>query len=156
MYENQARIPVSLDQIPCPFHYAAFFSWLQENKHPHWETVIGFEDLQPGDLLVYLPPDFVPKEISEIPAERTGTHVMVVEEIAFHGDRIELSVIDCTRLRHCPEDSRVKGLKDGVGRSPLTIVQRSEGALLQWGTRKRKWKRSQAFEKNLFFARLKI
>ncbi len=156
MYENGDRIPVSIDNTPCPFHYAAFFSSLDHCKNPYWSTFQDFKDLQPGDLLVYLPRDFVPKEISEIPAKRTGTHIMVVEEVKkIKEDWIEVSVIDCTRLRHCPEDSRVKDFKDGVGRSPLTIIKQPSGTFLQWGSKERKWKKSLFFEKTLYFGRLK-
>lgn len=148
MHANQDRIPTSIDKIPCPFHYAAFFLSLTDHENKYWSTFRDFRAVCPGDLIVYLPRNYTPKEVSKIQTERTGTHLMLVEEILeINQDRIKLMVIDCTRSPHCSEDSRVKG---GIGRAPLTIFNSPQGTTLQWGSRKKK------LEKDLFLGRLKI
>jgi hypothetical protein len=146
MHSNQDQIPVSFDQIPCPFHYSAFFTSLADHKNSHWTAVKGIEDLQSGDLIVYLPQNYTPKEITEIPNKRTGTHIMIVEKVkSQEPNKITLTVIDCTRFRHCSEDSRIKG---GIGRSPVTFEIHNDQTILQWGAREKIW------EKELFFGRL--
>ena len=146
MHSNQDRIPISVDQIPCPFHYSAFFTSLTDCKNSYWTAVKGIEDLQSGDLIVYLPQNYTPKEITEIPNKRTGTHIMIVEKVKLQEpNKTTLTIIDCTRFPHCSEDSRIKG---GIGRSPVTIQTQNEKMILQWGAREKVW------EKDLFFGRL--
>ena len=55
MNARKDGLPVSLDGIPCPFHYAAFFSSLKRCTNEYWETFQNSEDVKPGDLIVYLP-----------------------------------------------------------------------------------------------------
>ncbi len=146
MFSNRDRTPVSFDQIPCPFHYAAFFASLTEHKNQYWTAVKDIQSLQAGDFIVYLPENYTPKEITELPKSRTGMHIMIVEKvILLEPNQIALTIMDCTRFRHCWEDTRIKG---GIGRAPLTIRMQDKKTILQWGTRERTW------EKELFFGRL--
>lgn len=150
--KQSPKIPPSFDKIPCPFHYAAFFNSLDND--PHWEAVQGFQNLRPGDILCYLPPEYTPEPISEMPQGRTGMHVGVIEKIKMVGDStIELDLIDSTRKPHCKEDSRYKEGKGGIGRAPLKISRKEDTAdmpfSLQWGSSQTKW------EKKLFFGRVK-
>lgn len=152
MEESRTKIPPSFDGIPCPFHYAAFFNSLDND--PHWESVQGFRNLRPGDILCYLPPDYTPKPISEMPKARTGMHVGVIEKIKVVLDSsLEIDLIDSTRRPHCKEDSRYEKDKGGVGRAPLKISCKEDKPempfFLQWGSSQTVW------EKKLFFGRLK-
>lgn len=150
MYNASDQIPISVDNIPCPFHYSAFFSSLEHCENKCWYPIQEFKEIQKGDLFGYLPCKYVPKKISEIPTKRTGMHLGIIEKvIKVQNEQIELLIIDCTRIPHCVEDSRSKNGKGGVGKSPLTIYIKEEGAILQWGTNKEKLK------KHLFFGRLK-
>lgn len=147
MYDRGSQIPISIDGIPCPFHYEAFFSSLKDHENKYWSYVPHIKDVKPGDIFGYLPRNFIPQEISQIPKERTGTHLGVVEQVLnIQEGKIELVIIDCTRFPHCKEDTRVKG---GIGRSPLTIYFENGKAILRWGSRKKKW------EKDIFLGRLK-
>lgn len=144
MEEMRYFVPLSIDQIPCPFHYAFFFTFL--GNHEYWLQVY-FTDLAPGDIFCYLPPNFIPEKRSEMPTTRTGTHVGIIEKvIRTTNNSVELVIIDCTRFPHCQEDSRTKG---GIGRSPLTIYIERDKTFLQWGSREKLW------QKEVFFGRLK-
>ncbi|MBS0625657.1 MAG: hypothetical protein JSS32_06370 [Verrucomicrobia bacterium] len=143
---SNRTVPVSFDKIPCPFHYSAFFDSLSYCKNPHWARVAEMSDLQPGDFIIYLPQNYVPKNIEAIGAKRTGMHIMIVEEVvSTELNQVSLSIVDCTRFRHCWEDAREKG---GIGRSPLTIERKEKTYALRWGSREK------TLEKELFFGRL--
>lgn len=144
--QKHKTLPVSLDSIPCPFHYAAFFS--TSGLHA-WDSIPSFDKLQAGDLIVYLPPDFQPQEIKSMPEKRTGTHIMMVEQVIEKIENtVKLIIIDCTKLRHTKYDSRPRG-KGGLGRSPCSIQHTGSSYLLSWGKRKKKW------EKDIYFGRVK-
>lgn len=147
MYTNREQIPISIDNQPCPFHYAAFLTSLFNCREKYWDSFRDLKHILPGDILVYLPRDYTPKKIEEMPKGRTGMHMMIVEDVLnIDARRVDLKIIDCTRFRHCPEDTRAR---DGIGRAPLTIHLQSSGAELQWGSREKTW------PKDLFFGRLK-
>lgn len=148
MYKNRSEeLPVSVDGIPCPFHYAAFFTSLVMHPNNYWESVQDWQSLQPGDFIVYLPLHYKPKEIIKIQNRKTGTHVMLIEQIIqINQTEIKLVIIDCTRAPHCSEDHRADR---GIGRSPLNISVQGEKTSIQWG------KNLEKLEKDLFFGRLK-
>lgn len=103
----------------------------------------------PGDILVVLPPHYVPEKIQAIPKESQGMHIMIVEEVLDKEvGRIELIIIDCTRSPHCKEDTREHG---GIGRSPLTLHLKEATVTLQWGSRE-----PLACKKELFIGRLTV
>jgi hypothetical protein len=148
MYDQRSEhLPISIDGIPCPFHYAAFFTSLITHPNHYWEPVEDLQTLQSGDFMVYLPPGYQPKEVSKIQTKKTGTHVMLIERILrLDPNHIELVIIDCTRAAHCSEDHRTEG---GIGRSPLNIhIQRGQTSI-QWGDS------PEQLTKDLFFGRLR-
>lgn len=148
MQNNIDSVPASIDGIPCPFNYAAFFSTLQLQSNPLWIGFEDFKELLPGDFLVYLPCGYIPQEIEKMPTARTGMHIMVVEKVvSMDWNQTELVVIDCTRRPHCRDDQRKE--TGGIGRSPLTIHIEFGKVRLQWG------KRKTMIEKDLFCGRLR-
>ena len=149
--KNHRYLPPSLDEIPCPFHYAKLFQSLArgETKNPYWESVpLSAKHILPGDLLVYLPLNYQPKVIDQMPTTRPGMHVMIVERI-FKKERncLALSIIDCSRSRHCKEDSRIEREK-GIGSALLTLTIGSPCSL-RWG------KEKEAMEIEIFLGRLR-
>jgi hypothetical protein len=148
---NQApEIPLSIDHIPCPFHYARFFSSLNYIKNPYWDSIEEHQQLQPGDLIVCLPHHYELKEINHMPSQRPGVHIMLIEEVLNTDHHtIQMSIIDCTRSPHSQEDSRFLRQTGGIGRAPLILYKGAQGYLLQWGSNPNR------LEKEVFFGRLK-
>ncbi len=155
MRKMAPEVPLSIDGIPCPFHYAQAF------KKPlqYWKRVEDIREIRSGDLMVYMPPGYILPKTYDKSRRTTGTHVMFVkslENIEKDGF-LKVDIIDCTRTPHSSEyDSRWKGRGSagGIGRASVFIQPHKEsGALehvfLRWS------KRGKVYEKFLFIGRLK-
>ena len=106
MYSLRNIVPLSIDGIPCPFNLSAIF----KQKHlKHWTHIPKLENVIEGDVIVYLPKNYMPSQFLNSNCKKaTGTHVMVVSKVFertalgfFH-----FSIIDCTRRPHSITETR--------------------------------------------------
>lgn len=155
MIKRAPETPLSIDGIPCPFHYVQAF----RKPLRYWKRVENLQEVRSGDLMVYLPLDYTLPRTYEKSRSRTGTHVMFVEAL---GNMVKdgfwkIDIIDCTRTPHSAAyDSRWKGRGSagGIGRSSVFIQPRKgssvlEDVLLRWS------ERGKVYKKLLFIGRLK-
>lgn len=133
MEKMQHRIPLSVDETPCPFNYAYIFQSLSQQKCSHWSLVEKVEDALPGDILIYLPLHYEPPRFRPLEEGSTGTHIMLIEKIErMPNGTIHLSVIDCTKFPHSKrEDSRAKN-GGALGRSSVYLSRDGQTVYLQW------------------------
>ena len=139
----QESIPRSVDGIPCPFNFAAIF---KKADLKYWRHIQRLEDIQAGDIMTYLPQNYVPSDFGKSIKKkgRTFTHVMIVDKVfnktakgVFH-----FSIIDCTRKPHSKTDTRQKEWMktNGIGQAEL-FMKKKEGEddfyTLQWKGGKR-------------------
>ncbi|WP_420421084.1 hypothetical protein [Simkania sp.] len=123
-------VPPSFDGMPCPYNYAAA---LKNKQLRHWEVIDTLEDIQPGDILIYLPVGFEPQDDFDVGQPVPAIHMMVVEAVlgkvkAKHHFR----VIDCTRIPHNRKDDTRYPKKGGIGKSSVYLSKREENYGLQW------------------------
>lgn len=148
MWSLGETVPVSFDELPCPFNYAAIFQNLDLR---YWERVTEFKEIRPGDIIVYLPLNYTPRTSpGENSNKRTGTHVMMVQyALGTKGESYAFSIIDCTQKAHCEEDSRYPD-ESGIGTSSLFITPVKENhCVLKWG------ENDKSYDKNIFVGRLR-
>jgi len=130
MEELKETTPPSVDGMPCPFNYAAA---LKHQKLKHWEMMKQIEEVQPGDILIYLPPNFEPQESFEIGQKPPRIHMMVVERVFPSKENLfHFSIIDCTRIPHNRIDDTRYPKKSGIGRSSLFLEKRGDDFALRW------------------------
>ena len=128
-------IPPSSDGQPCPFNYTSALTHLPLSE---WQTVEALSDIIPGDILVYLPPNFHPPKDADFSKKSTGTHIMIVDQVLEKiGDTYQFIIIDSTRIPHSKQDTRYpKG--SGIGRSPVFLTPHENIVLLQWSLKGKK------------------
>ena len=138
MHALKAEVPLSIDGTPCPFNYAAI---LQRTSLVFWKTISSLEEVQEGDIFVMLRTNFVPSENPACMHKRTGTHMVLVDQVGSKvGDSFHFSVIDCTRRAHNEHDSRYPS-KHGIGRSPMILTPAADHYKLQWSSSGRKFRK---------------
>ncbi len=148
-------VPPSVDNIPCPFNMVALFEASRAGAFEFWNHV-EHDDVRPGDIMVYLPPDYTPTRNAELTAP-THTHAMIVQEhvCSFDGTDVYL-IIDCTRRNHNTySDSRRLGgnaARGGIGRSHVFVKQNSKTGLYD----RMKWyPRGRVKHKKIVFGRVR-
>lgn len=130
MHEMSPAVPVSDDGRPCPFHYFKIFQSLPHPSCKNWTRIDILEDVRPGDVMVYLPPEFQPP-IQRSANRRTKTHLMIVDQIQ-HAEKNQacVTIIDCTREPHSrTEDTRKSG---GIGRATFLLDYKNPHSEIQW------------------------
>lgn len=138
MEEMRDVIPPSIDGMPCPYNYWAFFEALKIRPSPCWKLIDSFEELESGDVIAYVGPDYVHRVIDTYPSSRTGTHMLIVDKVFGQAKGMwHFSIIDCTRAAHNRvDDSRWKG-KHGVGQCSLYLCKEKGETYVCWHEHKR-------------------
>ena len=133
---DKQGIPVSFDGTPCPLHFVEIF---KQPDLKYWMRIQKLEEVEPGDIMVYLPPNHDPSCPPDW-EKPTGTHAMFVHsKEGKEGEGMQFSIIDSTRKAHCKEDSRFPKCS-GIGNTPLTLIPKDEEQgiyLFQWGSNER-------------------
>jgi len=131
-------VPPSSDGQPCPFNYASALTHLPLSE---WQTVEALSDVLPGDILIYLPHNFLPPKEADFSKKSTGTHVMIVDQILEKiGDTYQFMIIDSTRVPHSKQDTRYPS-ESGIGRSPVFLTPHKNIVLLQWSSKGKKYEK---------------
>lgn len=133
------EVPPSVDGSPCPFNYAAAFK-RQDLKH--WDVLEHLSEVLPGDVLVYMPLNFVPAKTFKMGQRAPDIHMMIVEEIlSSYKGNYHFSIIDCTRVPHNRVDDTRYPKRNGIGRSSVFLKEWKKEYLLQWSPRGKSLKR---------------